>query len=684
MVAQHNKHHSALVCLFLSFAVITVYWQVSQFEFIDWDDELYVTDNQYVQAGLSLEGVRWAFTTLHATNWHPFTWLSHMLDVQIYGMDAGRHHLTNVLLHLANTLLLFFVLRRMTGAMWQSALVAALFALHPLHVESVAWVAERKDVLSTFFWMLTLYGYVCYVERPSPGRYILVILFFILGLMSKPMLVTLPFVLLLLDYWPLKRFNFGHSNDTDGPVQRLSALRLVLEKVPLFALTIASCVITFIAQKSGGAVNPLSGAPVHDGGHAVTYYVGYGERISNALVSYVSYLGKTIYPQDLSFFYPFREVVPGWQVAIAGSLMSAISLMAFWMIRRRAYIFVGWFWFVGTLVPVIGLVQVGWQSMADRYTYVPLIGIFIIIAWGVPELLTRWPKRQLVLTVAMLLLVVVAMVMSWQQVRYWKNSIALYRHAVDAAPNSGFAHFKLGTALAEQGALDESLSHFHEALRIQPYDIRARYNLGLALFQQKQFDKAIEQFAETVRIYPSFEPAQRKLNMARAMQSRLAKSEIGQDSIVAHMRQGIELEKQGRFSEAAGEYEKALKLNSNNINAHQKLGVVYYRLGRIDQAIGHYREVVRIQPNSPVAHYNLGLAFVEQNQVDAAIEHYREALRIKPDFAEVHNNLGVALYRKRDYEEAVASFKEAIRIRPEYVQAKKNLEKVLSAQKSSP
>ncbi|VAX13954.1 hypothetical protein MNBD_GAMMA24-611, partial [hydrothermal vent metagenome] len=546
-------------------------------------------------------------------------------------------------------------------------------------------VAERKDVLSAFFWMLTMYAYVRYTEHPGLSRYMLVILFFVLGLMSKPMLVTLPFVLLMLDYWPLKRFQSGHLNDAGIPLQRSSLLCLLLEKIPLFMLTIASCVITFIAQESGGAVTSLSGTPAHGEGNTVTYYVGFGERISNALVSYADYLGKTIYPQDLTFFYPFREIVPVWQVAGASVLLAAISLMAFLLVKRSPYLFVGWFWFLGTLVPVIGLVQVGWQAMADRYTYVPLIGIFIVAAWGAPELLKRWHKREIGLSALAVLLVVIAMVISFQQVQYWKNDLALYEHAVDATPDSGFAHFKLGTALAEQGKLEQSLKYFAEALRIQPYDVRARYNFGLALFQQKKFDEAIEQFSEIIRIYPSFEPAQRKLNMTREIQRRLAERKAGQqseaspsrqDPIVAHMRSGIALEKQGKWSEAASEYNKALNLNPDYIAAHQKRGVVLHRLGRIDEAIGHYKEVVRIQPNSSAAHYNLGLALVERNRIDAAIGHYKEALRLKPDFAEVHNNLGVALYRKGNVGEAIASLREALRIRPDYAQAKKNLERI--------
>ncbi|VAX05601.1 Tetratricopeptide TPR_2 repeat protein [hydrothermal vent metagenome] len=662
----NNKYSSLYICLSLIIVTGMVYWQVGQFEFLDWDDELYVTDNKNVQAGLTVKSIGWAFTTLHATNWHPLTWLSHMLDVQLFGLDSGWHHITNVIFHIASSLLLFLLLRRMTGGLWQSAFVAAMFALHPLHVESVAWVAERKDVLSAFFGMLTLYSYALYSERPGISRYLLVVLCFVLGLMSKPMLVTLPFLLLMLDYWPLRRFS-------GRPLRHL-----IYEKIPLLMLTIASCVITYIAQSRGGAVTDTSGVSVHGEGHAVTFYIGMGERISNALVSYISYLGKTFYPQELIFFYPFRDIVPGWQVAASGLLIVILSALAVLLIKRAPYLFVGWFWFVGTLVPVIGLVQVGWQSMADRYTYIPLIGIFIIIAWGVPDLLGHWKRSKAVLTAAMVVTVLVSMVLTSQQVAHWRNRMALYEHALKIAPEVGFVQFKVGSALVEQGRLEESQKYFREALRLQPYNIRARYNLGLALFQQNKFKLAIEQFSELIRIFPSFEPAQRRLNMAQAMLNRIEAQAVSNNPVMMHMQQGMALEKQGRFDVAVEAYKQALQQDQELVGAHQRLGLIFHQLRRIDEAVYHYSALVRLQPKSAGAHYNLGLALVDQGQVEKAIEHYRHALGIKPDFAEVHNNLGVALFRLESTQAAIDSFKAALRIRPDYVQAKTNLDKVLA------
>jgi len=676
MALSDTKFSRILVCLFLIIATSIVYWPVAQFEFIDWDDEVYVTDNEHVQAGLTAKSIGWAFTTLHATNWHPLTWLSHMLDVHLFEMDSGGHHLTSLIIHITSSLLLFLLLRRMTGALWKSAFVAAMFALHPLHVESVAWVAERKDVLSALFLMLTLYGYVLYSERPGFGRYLLVMLCLALGLMSKPMLVTLPFVLLMLDYWPLRRFCFA---SVDGGIFVSSTRHLIYEKIPLLILTVISCIMTYVAQKSGGAVADISGTPVHGEGNAVTFYIGFGERVSNALVSYTSYLGKTFYPQDLVFFYPFREVVPVWQFTAAGLLIALLSLLAFLWIKRAPYYFVGWFWFLGTLVPVIGLIQVGWQSMADRYTYIPLIGIFIIVAWGVPDLINHWKKRKIVLTTLMIMVILIAMMLTSQQVWHWKNSVALYKHAVEKTPEVGFVQFKLGSTLAEQGRLEESLPYFKEALRIQPYDIRARYNLGIALYQQNKFELAIEQFSEIVRIYPSFEPAQRKLKMLQSMLDQITAKSARNNLVMKHVRQGMIFDKQGKFNEAIKEYEKALQMNPNSVGAHQQLGSLLYRLRQVDRAIAHYMIVIRFQPDSASAHYNLGLALVDEGQVEKAIEHYRHALRIKPNFAEVYNNLGVALFQIGTPQAAIASFKEALRVRPGYVQAKNNLDRVLDA-----
>lgn len=464
---QHRLER--LVCLLLIVATLAVFQQLPEYDFVNIDDYYYVTENVHVTRGLTREGIIWAFTTLHANNWHPLTWLSHMLDCQLFGLKPGMHHLTNLLLHMANSTLLLLVLKRMTGALWRSAFAAALFALHPLHVESVAWVAERKDVLSTLFWLLTVWGYAGYVEYPGRNRYLLVLLFFALGLMAKPMLVTLPFILLLLDYWPLGRVKLWESREGgSGGIQRSSALHLVREKIPFFALTLASGIVTVVAQYKGGAVRSLNLLPLD-------------VRIANALVSYVGYIGKMIWPQHLAIFYPHPGALPTWQVVGAGLLLLSLSIILLRAAGRFPYLGVGWLWYLGTLVPVIGLVQVGDQAMADRYTYVPLIGLFVLIAWGIPDLMARWRYRQIALTISAVIVVFCCTVSTWSHVKHWRNGTALFTHAVNVTADNALAHDGLGFALARQGRLDEAIAHYSEALRIKPGYAKARYNLEHAL-----------------------------------------------------------------------------------------------------------------------------------------------------------------------------------------------------------
>lgn len=603
-----NVRLDFLVCLLLVVATYAVYWQVSHHAFIGYDDVRYVTKNPHVQGGLSLGGTIWAFTSMDAGNWHPLTWLSHMLDVQLYGMEAGKHHLTNLLFHISNTLLLFFVFKRMTGVLWQSAFVAALFALHPLHVESVAWIAERKDVLSTFFWMLTMGAYVWYVERRGFLRYLLVLLLFILGLMAKPMLVTLPFILLLMDYWPLNRFQFGQSSGGESKKQRSLALRLVWEKIPLFAIATASCIVTLFAQQSGGAVYAFSYLPLNI-------------RIANALVSYMGYIVKMLWPHHLAVLYPYPGMLPWIQVIGACLLLVFISILAVMAFKRCPFLIVGWVWYIVTLVPVIGLVQVGSQAMADRYTYVPLIGIFIVIAFGVPELLSGWRYRKVAISTMAAASLTIFTATTWLQIRYWKNSIMLFEHALAVTENNYVLH----------------------------------NNLGVALFLQRKAGKAIDQFREAMKINPGFVDA--RINLAIALANK------------------------GKMNESVGYFYEALKMNPDSDKAHINLGVALGKLGRIVDAMHHYSEALRINPDSDEAHNNLGIALASQEKLDEAIDHYSEALRINPRSAEVYNNLGSALFRKGKIDEAIFHFQEALQIRRGFEKAKNNLAKALAFQK---
>ncbi len=533
-INMRSQRLNLAICLFLTVATLSTFWQGRNHEFVVYDDLLYVVENSHVQAGLTWKGITWAFTTNHASNWHPLTWLSHMLDCHIYGLNPGGHHFTNILLHVLNGLMVFLVLRQMSRGLWQSAFVAALFALHPLHVESVAWVSERKDVLSTFFWMLTMWSYVRYVQRPSPARYVLVLSAFAFGLMSKPMLVTLPFVLLLIDYWPLGRFQMGLSNDADVRKkdkpdtlsrEKSPFLHLVWEKTPLFVLAILSSIITIVAQNQGGAVKSLEVFPLMT-------------RVANALVSYLGYIGKMIWPHGLAVLYPH----PGnslslWQPVGAGLFLLGISFGAIRVARTCPYIPVGLLWYVGTLVPVIGLVQIGNQSMADRYTYVPLIGLFIIIAWGAADLLSRWHYQTILVAVCIGVLLPALMICSRIQVRHWRDSTSLLEHALEVTTDNYIAHNNLGAVLAAKGKFQEAISHYSQAIRVKPGYADAHNNLGNALAAE------------------------------------------------------------GKLQEAISHYSRAIRANPNHAKAHYNVGLALAKQGKLDTAIGHFSEAIRIKPN---------------------------------------------------------------------------------------
>ena len=542
-----------IICLFLIAASLSVYWQIMDHDFIDYDDESYVTKNPHVRAGLTSEGIIWAFTTNHAANWHPLTRLSHMADCELYGLNPMGHHWTSLQIHLTNTLLLFFILQYMTGALWRSAFVAALFALHPLHVESVAWVAERKDVLSTFFGMLALLSYCRYVKQPSLAKYLLIVLFLSLGLMAKPMLVTLPFLLLLLDFWPLERLRFA------------TVSRLVLEKIPLFVLSAVSSFVTYFVQQHGGAITSLEVLPLKI-------------RIANALISYLSYIGKMIWPCGLAVFYPYPEWLLG-QAVVSGLLIFCFSVLAILGLRRFPYLITGWLWYLGALVPVIGLVQVGSQSMADRYTYIPLIGLFIIVAWGIADILMQYQIKRVALPILYGMVLMFFMICTWFQVRHWQNSMTLFTHTLNVTHNNSPANYSLGYALAQQGKLDKAIVHYSRALQINPNYTKAHNGLGYALAQQGKLDKAI-----------------------------------------VH-------------------YSRALQINPNYTEAHNNLGSVLAQQGNVKGAFYHYYEALRINPNYDGAYFNLGKIFANQGKIGEAIMNYREAIRINPDMTQALYNL---------------------------------------------
>lgn len=574
-----------LVCLLLVAATVAVFWQVRHHDFIDFDDDRYVSANGYVRAGLSRESILWAFTTYYGANWHPLTWLSHMADGEVFGLDAGRHHLTSVLLHTANALLLFLVLLHMTRAVWRSALVAALFALHPLHLESVAWIAERKDVLSTFFWMLTLGSYLAYVRRPGPLLYLLTLFAFACGLMAKPMLVTLPFVLFLLDYWPLGRLEVGRSSAPDGYYQqeaigagrRSTIVPLLVEKIPFFLLSAGSSVITFLAQRQGGAMQSIE-----------TF--GFESRLANALVSYVRYVGKMIWPEHLAIYYPHPgDALPLWQPVAAGLVLATISIVALRAARRHPYLVVGWLWYLGTLVPVIGVVQIGGQAMADRYAYVPLIGLFFMIAWGGADVTARWSFLRKPLTVLAVLMVTALGLRSWWQLQFWRDSITLFEHTLQVTSGNSLIHNNLGIALARQGRVEEAIAHYRDALTIDPMNVKSHINLGVALVDRGRLEEAIAQYWRALELQP--------------------------DHPGVHNNLGNALVLLGKLDEAAMEFNRALEIKPDYYEALNNLGVVLAQQGRLSEAASSFMEALRINPSYDQARKNLELLSQQGGQM---------------------------------------------------------------------
>jgi len=727
-------HRDLIISFFLVLITIAVFWQVSSFDFVRYDDDKYVTENRHVQAGLTMGGVAWAFSSVYANNWHPLTWLSHMLDYQLFGANPTGHHITNLLFHIVNTLLLFFVLRRMTGSPWRSAFVAALFAVHPLHIESVAWVAERKDVLSTLFFMLTVWAYVRYVERPGIYRYLAIPLFLALGLMSKPMLVTLPFVLLLLDFWPLGRLRLdgpvfnrdpnglkaldsgSRGNDKEGTAvgdgnETRSGEDLIIEKSPLFILSAASICATYYAQWSG--IAPLESLP-------------FSTRINNALVSYISYMGKMIWPRDLAVFYPYPETIPLWQVGGTVLLLILITAVAVRLRKRYPCAIVGWLWYLGTLVPVIGFVQVGDQSMADRYTYLPMIGLFMAIAWIVPDLLAGWRFRRIALTMLATCIIAALMTVSLFQIRYWQNSSTLFTRALNVTKNNHVMLTNMGATLAEQGKFEEAISHYQEALRIRPNDFAALYNLanalarqgkledavsiyakilqtqpdaaaahnnmGIALSQLGRTDEAIVHFREAVRIKPDFQDAGSNMEKALMGQAR-AKKPVPEkvailpadpNSAEGQLRTGLSLFQEGRADEAIPRFEEALRLNPKLVAAHISLGLIMAQKQNLDKAIDHFRKALKIKPDIAEAHNSLGVALTYKGALDEAMQHFETALKINPRFAKAHNSLAVALAQKGRTDEAISHLRKALEIQPDYAEAKRNLNTLLNMQGKSP
>ena len=644
------RKRDTFICLVLVVLTWIVFFQVRDFDFVNFDDGAYIYENEQVQSGLSWDSLRWSFigTGSETTgSWHPVTWLSLMLDADLFGNDAGGFHLASVLFHTANVLLLYALLMQMTGDHPKSMFVAALFAVHPLHVESVAWVSERKDVLSTFFGLISLWAYARYAQLSGAKWYLIALAAFVLSLLSKQMLVTLPFVLLLLDYWPLKRIRWNPSSEKNPvlqtttenggarcPLQRWS--RLVWEKVPFILLAVLFCVVAVIGQ--GNAIVPL-----------VQFSIP--ERLSNAIVVCVIYVAKTVAPYNLACFYPHPESIPLWQSAGAALLLVSISIAAVAGSRKRPYVSVGWLWYLGTLVPVIGLMQIGSQRMADRYTYIPSIGLFVAVTWLVPSLMPAGVLRRRILTCLAAVTLVVFTSMASVQTGYWKNSTTLYEHAASVTERNDLAHYNLADIYYEAGRFVEAIDHFQKALNINPNDAEAHNALGLALTKLGRFDEAIFHFQASLNIDSAQAQVQNNLGLALQFLGMLEQAtghfqqalKIDPENASAYFNLGNVLGDQNRYDEAILQYQTALRIDSQNVRVHNNLGRALSRKERFAEAIEHFEKALSIDPRDAFAHYNLGGLLLQQGNRDLALKHFQEAIQIKPDFQEARESLQHAL-----------------------------------------
>jgi tetratricopeptide (TPR) repeat protein len=634
-----NPRRSAVVSALLAGLTVLLYWRVRGHEFLDFDDNLYVTENPQVPYGLTPNGILWAFTSGgYASNWHPLTWLSHMLDVSLFGLNSGAHHLVNVVLHAFNTMILLKLLERLTGAFWRSAMVAALFAWHPLHVESVAWLAERKDVLSTLFWLLTMWQYCRYTERPDRAGMWRVAVCFALGLLAKPMLVTLPCVLLLLDLWPLKRIQPWCQEtgkwQLDWPLVR----PLVVEKLPLFALVAGACLVTFYAQQTGGSVAQVQ----H---HSLL------NRLVNVVDAYAVYLVKMLWPMKLAVFYPLAPDWPLWEVIGAAVLLVGVSVAAFRLAPQKPYLLFGWLWYLGTLVPVIGFVQVGAQAYADRYTYIPLLGIFIAVVWGLADAATtrNWPRPLLPILAGVALGGCVLGTMDY--LKHWKNSITLFEHALSVTRSNPIAHTVLGngydklaarTKGAEQAAhYQAAIRHYQIALRMNPDFADGHFNLGDVLAKVGRPEEAETEFRAAMRLKP------------------------GQPDVYNNL--GFVLAARKRYPEALTNYLQALKLLPNYTNAHNNIAVTLENLGRHDEAVTHYQRALELDPKLSAAHANYGLILARQGDMAGALPHFAEAAKLEPDNAQAQFHFGLGLLTQQQIAAALDRFRVTIKLRPDWV-----------------
>ncbi len=624
-----------LLAVVLLIMTLTAFRDLRSASFVKLDDDACVTDNRFVQEGLSGDNVKRAFSTTLIGNYIPLAQLSHMLDCELYGLNAGWHHITSVIIHALNALLLFAFLLKATGAAWRSFMVAALFAIHPLHVESVAWIAERKDLLCAFFWFAGLLAYAFYTEKRTIFRYSLVLTAFILGLLSKPMILTFPFLLLLLDVWPLGRWQLFEGRSRSGiPRFLMPPIQLITEKIPLLILVPVFSVVALSAQE--GAIATVRSVPM-------------GHRISNALISYSQYLGSMIFPSCLTPFYPLPPVTPSiWKVLLCGTLLLVISWAVLRFGKDKSHLTTGWFWYLGTLVPVIGLLQIGLQARADRYTYVPLVGIFILITWGSAAIASAGkPARSIVVTTSAVVLAVLTF-LSGVQAGYWKDSETLFAHTLACTSDNSFIHYNMGLVLADKGRTDEAEAHFREVIRIDLLSLDAYINLGKILACEGRYAEALEIYGSALKISPD---------------SKILLSNLG-DALI----------RSGRPAEAAVLCRKAIQTDPDFYEGRCNLGIALASSGEYNEAIAQFREAVRLRPDSAEALNNLGLALSRAGDQAAAIEQYEKAISAAPENVDSYRNMGVALWKLGRLEEAVRYFEKVVEIAPDSEQAARDLE----------
>ncbi|MBN1364684.1 MAG: tetratricopeptide repeat protein [Syntrophaceae bacterium] len=591
-----NKKYTCVIVILLIVASSAAFGRIVNNDFINYDDNSYLTENNHVKSGINPESVKWAFTTLDLFYWHPLTWLSHMSDWSIFGANASGHHLVSLILHIGGVLFLFLFLNKATNNIWPSAFAAALFALHPLRVESVAWAAERKDVLSMFLGMASLYVYILYARSYKLSLYISCSALFALSLMAKPMMVTLPFVLLLLDYWPLRRW----PGKNIAPPQSRNRLlgNIWKEKILFFLLTIIISVVTFWGQKKFGVVASITDLSI-------------SERVMNAVTSYVSYLGKIFWPLDLAVFYPFEQALPWQQILIFLLILTTITILVIYFIKRFPFLFVGWFWYLGTLIPVIGLVQVTTQAMADRFTYLPSIGIAIMLSWGIPLLFKREDLRKKVLFPSAIALLFVLTILTWRQCGYWKNSFALFSHALRVTKNNAQAYNNLGLALFAKGKINEAINHYDTAIRLIP-DVLPYYNRGNAYIKLNQYQRAIEDFNNVILLKP--------------------------DCAAAYYNKGTAYYKINQYQRAIEDFNNVIILQPDYVEAYNNRGLAYGRLANFHRAIADFNKAIRLKSDFIKAYYNRGLAFAELGHYQKAIEDFSKAINLKSDYAKAYYN----------------------------------------------